>query len=65
MVGTLLLLCQALQLEFQTSSVMATAVVAVNSIALGLSSLLWGPASDVRGRRGVYIASTLMYTAFR
>jgi MFS family permease len=59
------LLLQALQLEFHTSSVMATAVIAVNSIALGLFSLLWGPASDVWGRKVVYLVSTLLYTAFR
>uniref|UniRef100_A0A383VQ82 Major facilitator superfamily (MFS) profile domain-containing protein n=1 Tax=Tetradesmus obliquus TaxID=3088 RepID=A0A383VQ82_TETOB len=55
---------KALQLEFHTSSVMATAVVAVNSISLGLFSLLWGPASDVWGRSVVYIASTLLYSTF-
>jgi MFS family permease len=60
----MLLSLQALQLEFATSSVMATAVVATNSLALGLFSLLWGPASDVSGRKVVYLASTLMYTAF-
>lgn len=54
---------QELETAFHVDSTAGAAVLALYYFPLGISSLAWGPACDLWGRKSTYLASTVMYAA--
>jgi len=54
---------QELEAHFHADSTAGAAVLALYYFPLGISSLAWGPACDVWGRKPIYLASTALFSA--
>jgi MFS family permease len=54
---------QDLEAHFHADATAGAAVLALFYFPLGISSLAWGPACDVWGRKSIYLASTAMFAA--
>ena len=54
---------QDLEAHFHADATAGAAVLALFYFPLGISSLGWGPACDVWGRKVIYLASTAMFAA--